>query len=172
MDNLRMILEDYLYFAIIFAMFIIILFIIILVFNKKKTSKDIYLYGLLMDLNNFQIFSLTLILINFLIMIYTLIMKINITIAFCIISFLLILVSFIIIKKYKYALINSGVNIINIALIYFANLVNTLRIENTDKIYLILQIVVNIFGTLFYIFSTCKFINNIRGKGIINEKVS
>lgn len=170
MNNLREILQSYLFFGVIFAIFLVILVILILFLNKKGSSKSVYLYGLLMDFNNKQIFALTLILMNFLLMIYTLVMKINLTIAYGIISMLLILISFLIIKRYKYMLINGGVNLINIALIYFANLVNVLRVDNSSNLYLILQILVNIFGLLFYLFSTFKFINNIRGKELENEK--
>lgn len=170
MNNIIEYLKSYLYFGVIFAIFLVILVIIILIWNKKGSSKSIYLYGLFMDYKNNQVLALTLILMNFLLMIYTLIMKINLTVAYSIISILLVLISFLVLKRYKYLLINSGINFINIGLIYFANLVNTLRIDNPGALYLTLQILVNVFGLFFYMFSTFKFILNIRGKELKHEK--
>ncbi|MBE6148985.1 MAG: hypothetical protein E7167_05850 [Firmicutes bacterium] len=165
MNSLKEILSNYLYFAIIFAIFLVTLVITLFVLSKKGSKKSVYLSGLFMNYSNAQTFALTLILLNFLLLVYTLIFKLELTMAFGLVSLLMIIISFSVLKNAKNLLINFGINIVNIALIYLANLTNTLRIEHGDFSYLILQIVLNIFAILFYIFTTCKFIKNIRGKG-------
>ncbi|MBE6155806.1 MAG: hypothetical protein E7164_03510 [Firmicutes bacterium] len=165
MNNLKEILSDYLYFAIIFALFLVALVITLLVLNKKGSKKSIYLSGLFMNYSNVQILSLTFIIINFLLLVYTLIFKVDLTRSLVLVCLLLIMLSFILLKKAKIMLINSVINGVNIGVIYLANLVNLLRLESNDFTYLILQIVMNIFAILFYLFTTCKFIKNIRGKG-------
>ena len=118
-----------------------------------------------MNYTDKQIFSLALILLNFLLITYTLIFKVNLSMALILVCLLMIITSFAILKNAKELLINTAVNGVNISLIYLANLVNTLRIEHGDFTYLILQIIMNVFAILFYIFTTFKFIKNIRGKG-------
>ena len=165
MSSLKHVLSDYLYFAIIFAVFLVTLVITLLVLNKKGSKKSIYLSGLFMNYTNMQTLALTLILINFLLLGYTLIFKVELTRALILICLFIIMLSFGVLKNAKALLINSVINSVNIALIYLANLVNVLRIEHGQITYLILQIVMNVFAILFYIFTTCKFIKNIRGKG-------
>lgn len=165
MNNLKEILNNYLYFAIIFAVFLVALVITLLILNKKGSKKSIYLSGLFMNYSNMQTWALTLILINFLLLIYTLIFKLELTMAFALVCLSLIIISFALLKNAKNLLINFCINGVNIAIIYLANLVNTLRIENNNVSYLVLQIVLNVFAILFYTFTTCKFIKNIRGKG-------
>ena len=164
MSSLKEILHNYLYLGIIFAIFLIFLVIFVLLTSKKKGKKNIYLTGLLIDMDNKQIFALALILINFLLLIYTLIFKINLTTSLILVSIFIILLAFIINNKAKYMLINGTINLVNISIIYLANLVNTLRVDNTGFTYLLLQIVLNIFGILFYIFTTFKFIKNLKGE--------
>lgn len=170
MTNLKEILQNYLFFGVIFAIFLVALVIFLLVFNNKEKKRSIFLYGLLMNMKNTEIFSLCLILINFLLLVYTLIMKIELTLSYAIISMVTIITAFAIIKKGKHLFINSIINMVNIALVYLANLVNTLRLDNPGTTYLILQIAMNVFGMFFYIFATLKFIKNIRNKGDINEE--
>lgn len=165
MSNLKEILSNYLYFAIIFAVFLVALVITLLILNKKGSMKSVYLSGLFMNYTNSQILALTLIIMNFLLLVYTLIFKIDITMAFGLVCLLLIITSFAVLKNAKELLISTGINGVNIALVYLANLVNAIRIENGGALYLILQIVMNVFGILFYIFTTIKFIKGIRGKG-------
>lgn len=165
MNNLKEILNNYLYFAIIFAIFLVILVIVLLVMSKKGTKKSIYLSGLFMNYSNVQVFALSLILINFLLLVYTLIFKLELTKGYILISLFMIMLAFGILKNAKNLLINGLINGVNLGLLYLANLVNVLRIEQGNSMYLVLQIAMNIFGILFYIFTTCKFIKNIRGKG-------
>jgi len=165
MNNLKEILNDYLYFAIIFAIFLVILVTMLLVMSKKGSKKSIYLSGLFMNYKNNEVFALSLILINFLLLVYTLIFKITLTTGYILISLFIIMLAYLILKNAKYLLINGVINGVNVALLYLANLVNTLRIENGNGVYLALQIAMNVFGILFYIFTTFKFIRNIRGKG-------
>lgn len=165
MNNLKEILNNYLYFAIIFALFLVALVITLLVMSKKGTKKSIYLSGLFMNYSNVQTFSLSLILINFLLLIYTLIFKLELTKGYILISLFIILLAFGILKNAKHLLINGIINGVNLGLLYLANLVNVLRVEQGGGVYLALQIAMNIFGILFYIFTTFKFVKNIRGKG-------
>ncbi|MBQ6840939.1 MAG: hypothetical protein IJO63_02335 [Bacilli bacterium] len=165
MNSLKDILSNYLYFAIVFAVFLVALVITLLIMSKKGSKKSIYLSGLFMNYTNKQTMALTLIILNFLLLGYTLILKIDLTMAFILVSLFMIILAFAILKNAKYLLINSFINGVNIALIYLANLVNVLRIEHGDFSYLILQIAMNVFAILFYIFTTFKFIKNIRGKG-------
>ena len=164
MSSLKEILNNYLYFGLIFGIFLIFLTIVLLVISKNKNKKNIYLTGLLIDMDNKQIMALSLILLNYLLLIYTLIFKVTLTISFALVSLFIILLSFIINMKAKHMLINGTINIVNISLIYLANLINTVRLDNLGFTYLILQIVMNIFGILFYTFTTIKFIKNLKGE--------
>ena len=164
MSDLKEILHNYLYFGVVFAIFLIALVVFVLLTNRKQSKKNIYLTGFLIDMNNKQIFAISLILINFLLLCYTLIFKINLTSSLILISTFIILLSFIINHKAKYMFINGIINCVNISLIYLANLVNSLKISNNGYLYLVLQIVMNIFGLLFYLFTTIKFIKNIKGE--------
>ena len=165
MNNLKEVLSNYLYFAIVFAVFLVILVITLLIMNKKGSKRSIYLSGLFMNYTDKQIFSLALILLNFLLITYTLVFKVDLSMALILVCLLMIITSFAILKNAKELLINTTINGVNISLIYLANLVNTLRIEHGDFTYLVLQIIMNVFAILFYILTTFKFIKNIRGKG-------
>ena len=170
MNNLREVLSSYLYFLVVFAVFLVFLVFFILFTGKKRKMKSFYLFGLLLDFNNKQVLALTFIIINYLLLVYTLLFKVPLSLAFGLISSLLILLSFGILKKAKYLLINGGINVINIGLIYLANLVNTLRTDNASTLYYILQILINAFGVLFYTFTSLKFFRNIQSKEFINEE--
>ena len=169
MNELREVLNSYLYFGVVFAVFLVALAFITVFVSGKKKRKSFYLFGLLLDFNNKQIFALSLIIINFLLLVYTLIFKIKLSISFSLISLLLILISFAVLKKAGYLLINGTINVVNLGYIYLANLVNSLRLENTTGSY-ILEIMINVLGLLFYLFTSLKFFRNIQGKEYQNEK--
>lgn len=172
MNNIREILQDYLLFVVLFAIFLVVFVMFLLLFNNSKNKKAIYFYGLLIDLKNTQIFALSCLLINSLFLIYTLVMKIALTKGIIIVSMILVLLAFILCKSIKYVIINGLINVVNLALIYFANLVNSLRLDNDTTTFYVLQIMTNIFGILFYIFTCLKFARNIHRKGELNEKNS
>ena len=169
MSNIREIVNNYLYFGIVFAIVLVGIVVAALIISKNEV-KSIYLKGLLMELTNVQVLALSLIILNFMLSVYALVMKFELTTAFCIVSIALILLAFTLLKKPKEIAINTLISMVNVGIIYVANLVNELRINNDSTSYLILQILVNFFGIMFYIFATCKYINNIRGKGEINGK--
>ena len=137
MNELREVLNSYLYFGVVFAVFLVALAFITVFVSGKKKRKSFYLFGLLLDFNNKQIFALSLIIINFLLLVYTLIFKIKLSISFSLISLLLILISFAVLKKAGYLLINGTINVVNLGYIYLANLVNSLRLENTTGSYIL-----------------------------------
>lgn len=165
MTDLKEILSNYLYLIIIFAIFLVALLGIIVFFNQFSNKRRIHLYGLLMDLNNMQILALSLIIINFLLLAYVLVTKLSLSVAVAIVSFILIFLAFLLNKNYKYLVINSLMNLVSIGLVYLANLVNELRLASSSEMYFILQVLVNVFGLLFYLISAIKYIKNIRTKG-------
>jgi hypothetical protein len=169
MNNLKEVLSDYLYFGILFIIVLLIIGVFILLTNKKGKKKNIYLTGLLLKLDNKAILSLTFIIINFLLLAYTLLLKINLTLSFALISSLLIVLAFFLVKDAKNVLFNGAINGVNISLIYLANLINNLRLDNPDTLYLTLQIVMNFFGLIFFMFTSVKFVKNLRVKGDKNE---
>lgn len=169
MNDLKEVLNSYLYFGVIFAIFLVILAFFILFVSGKKKRKSYYLFGLLLDFDNKQIFALSLIVINFLLLVYTLLFKIKLSISFILVSLFLILLAYAVLKNAKYMLINGIINLVNLGYIYLANLVNTLRIEKTAGSY-VLQILINILGVFFYLFTSLKFFRNIQGKEYRNEK--
>ncbi|MBR4230579.1 MAG: hypothetical protein IKR74_00245 [Bacilli bacterium] len=171
MNELREVLNSYLYFGVVFAVFLVFLAYVLLFVSGKKKRKSYYLFGLLLDFSNGQVLALSLIIINFLLLVYTLLFKIKLSISFALVSLLLILIAFAVIKSAKYLLINGTINLVNLGYIYLANLVNTLRLENTAGSY-ILQIMINVLGVLFYLFTSLKFFRNIQGKEYQNEKNS
>lgn len=170
MTNLKEILNNYLLLIVVFAVILVVIAAVILLFNKFSFKKKIYLYGLLMDLKNNEIFALTLIIVNFLLLCYVLIMKLPLSPAIAILSFLLVFIAFVLVKSFINILVNSVINGVSIGLIYLANLVNQLRLASNSKAYLVLQIGVNVFGLLFYIFTMIKFVRNIRYTGGKSEK--
>lgn len=169
MKELKEVLNSYLYFGVVFAIFLVFLAYVILFVMGKQKRKSFYLFGLLLDFSNQQIFALSFIIINFLLLSYTLLFKIDLSVSFALVSTFLILMSYAIIKQWKYVLINGIINLVNVGYIYLANLINTLRLEKTTGSY-ILQILINILGILFYLFTSLKFFRNIQRKEYQNEK--
>ena len=172
MSEIIDIINKYIYFIFVFFIFLLLIISMFLFANRKGKKRRIYLFGLFMNYNNKQIFALSLMLLNFLLLSYTLILKIPLSKDLICISSLMILISFIILKRYNYVLINGLINIVNISLIYIAHLVNELRLSESTVAYFSLQILMNVFSLFFYIFTTIKFIKNIRGKELNNEQDS
>lgn len=170
MSELKEVLSSYLYFGVIFAIFLVILAYLILFVSSKKKRKSYYLFGLLIGFDNKQILALTLIIINYLLLVYTLLFKVKLSLSFGLVSLFLILLSFVFLKKYLFVLVNGGINLVNIGLIYLANQINTLRLDNPDQLYYLLQIAINVFGILFYTFTSLKFFRNIQEKEYHSEK--
>lgn len=162
-------IQKYLFFVIVFALFLVLIFALGLFLKNNKKSNYAF-YGTLMDLKNNEIFALALIIMNYLLLTYFLIFKIKFNISFAIISSLLIIISYLLVLKPSKLCINLVINLVNIAIIYLANLVDTLRIDNTNNIYFFLQIAVNLFGLFFYMFTSLKFVKDIRK--VKNEKES
>lgn len=159
---MKELLQKYLFLLVIFALFIVFIFALTLVIKNKKGS-NYYLYGLLMNMKTNEIYTLSLITMNFVFLSYVLIFKIKLNLPIALISTLIIMVAFSLIVKPKKLIINLLINFINIALIFLANLINTLKLDNiNNNIYLFLQIVINLFGLFFYIFTHLKFIKDIR----------
>lgn len=166
MSSIREILQDYLLFVILFAIFLVVFVVFLLIVTRAKNKRKIYFYGFLLDLNNKQILAMSLIIINALFLIYTLVMKINLGVPIIIISMLMILTSYLIIGQYKYFLINGVINVVNIALIFLAGLINSLRLDSDSTLYYVLQVAMNVFGIFFYLFTALKFLKNIHKKEI------
>lgn len=159
---MKELLQKYLFLLVIFALFIVFIFALTLVIKNKKGS-NYYLYGLLMNMKTNEIYTLCLIAMNFVFLSYVLIFKIKLNLPIALISTLIIMIAFSLIVKPKKLIINLLINFINIALIFLANLINTLKLDNiNNNIYLFLQIVINLFGLFFYIFTHLKFIKDIR----------
>lgn len=159
---MKELLQKYLFLLVIFALFIVFIFTLTLIIKNKKGS-NYYLYGLLMNMKTNEIYTLSLITMNFVFLSYVLIFKIKLNLPIALISTLIIMVAFSLIVKPKKLIINLLINFINIALIFLANLINTLKLDNiNNNIYLFLQIVINLFGLFFYIFTHLKFIKDIR----------
>ena len=159
---MKELLQKYLFLLVIFALFIVFIFALTLVIKNKKGT-NYYLYGLLMNMKTNEIYTLSLIAMNFVFLSYVLIFKIKLNLPIALISTLIIIIAFSLIVKPKKLIINLLINFINIALIFLANLINTLKLDNiNNNIYLFLQIVINLFGLFFYIFTHLKFIKDIR----------
>lgn len=155
-------LKKYLYFIVIFAVFLVFI-IALTLFIKHKNKTNYYLYGLLMNMKNNEIFALSLIALNFIFLSYILIFKIELNLAIILVSLILIITSFALVLKPKSLIIDLLINFVNLAVIYLANLINTLKLnQESAKIYLFLQIIINVFGLFFYIFTHLKFLKDIR----------
>ena len=155
-------LKKYLYFIVIFAVFLVFI-IALTLFIKHKNKTNYYLYGLLMNMKNNEIFALSLIALNFIFLSYILIFKIELNLAIILVSLILIITSFALVLKPKSIIIDLLINFVNLAVIYLANLINTLKLnQESTKIYLFLQIIINVFGLFFYIFTHLKFLKDIR----------
>ena len=155
-------LKKYLYFIVIYAVFLVFIFSLTL-FIKRKNKTNYHLYGLLMNMKNNEIFALSLIALNFIFLSYILIFKIELNLAIILVSLILIITSFALVLKPKSLIIDLLINFVNLAVIYLANLINTLKLnQESTKIYLFLQIIINVFGLFFYIFTHLKFLKDIR----------
>lgn len=155
-------LKKYLYFIVIFAVFLVFI-IALTLFIKRKNKTNYHLYGLLMNMKNNEIFALSLIALNFIFLSYILIFKIELNLAIILVSLILIITSFALVLKPKSLIIDLLINFVNLAVIYLANLINTLKLnQESTKIYLFLQIIINVFGLFFYIFTHLKFLKDIR----------
>ena len=170
MNSIKDLLNNYSYFLIIFFIFLIMLTIITFITNQTKSKSNTFLIGLFLDYTKRQTYALSLIIINFLLLSYTIIFKINLSLNLGLISTSVIIIAYLINRNYKYLLINTLINIINIFIIYLPNLVNLLRINDNNPGYFVLQIFTNIFGILFLSFTSLKFIKDNQIKGEINEK--
>lgn len=161
-------IQKYLFLVIVFSLFLVLIFA--LYFIIKKQGKNNYnLYGMFLNLKNNEIFALSLIIINYLFLTYFLIFKLDFSIAFAVVSEILILLSFILVLKWKALFINLLINGVNVSTIYLANLINEIKLANTDNyIYFFLQVAINLFGLFFYMFTHLKFIKDIRK--VKNEK--
>ena len=154
-------LKKYLYFIVIFAVFLVFI-IALTLFIKRKNKTNYHLYGLLMNMKNNEIFALSLIALNFIFLSYILIFKIELNVAIILVSLILIITSFALVLKPKSLIIDLLINFVNLAVIYLANLINTLKLnQESTKIYLFLQIIINVFGLFFYIFTHLKFLKDI-----------
>ena len=155
-------LKKYLYFIVIFAVFLVFI-IALTLFIKRKNKTNYHLYGLLMNMKNNEIFALSLIALNFIFLSYILVFKIELNLAIILVSLILIITSFALVLKPKSLIIDLLINFVNLAVIYLANLINTLKLnQESTKIYLFLQIIINVFGLFFYIFTHLKFLKDIR----------
>lgn len=171
MKSIKMILNNYLYFIILFGLFLILLFSILLVLTKGKKKVNIYLKGLLMNLSDYQILALALCIIDTLLFIYALVFKIKLSLALGIVLFLLILIAFIPLKNIKFLLRNVCLNSIGIGILYLANLINNLRLQDNLTSFYLMQIGINILGIFFSLFSFLKYLKNIREIEDLNEKI-
>ena len=124
---MKELLQKYLFLLVIFALFIVFIFALTLIIKNKKGS-NYYLYGLLMNMKTNEIYTLSLITMNFVFLSYVLIFKIKLNLPIALISTLIIMVAFSLIVKPKKLIINLLINFINIALIFLANLINTLKL--------------------------------------------
>ena len=87
----------------------------------------------------------------------------HLNLAIILVSLILIITSFALVLKPKSLIIDLLINFVNLAVIYLANLINTLKLnQESTKIYLFLQIIINVFGLFFYIFTHLKFLKDIR----------
>ena len=121
-------LKKYLYFIVIFAVFLVFI-IALTLFIKRKNKTNYHLYGLLMNMKNNEIFALSLIALNFIFLSYILIFKIELNLAIILVSLILIITSFALVLKPKSLIIDLLINFVNLAVIYLANLINTLKLN-------------------------------------------
>ena len=68
--------QKYLFFVIVFALFLVLIFALGLFLRNNKKSNYAF-YGTLMDLKNNEIFALALIIMNYLLLTYFLYLKLN-----------------------------------------------------------------------------------------------
>ncbi len=170
MKSIKLVLDNYGYFIIFFGIVLAILLGILVFLTKGKKKVNVYIKGLFMNLSDKQILALTLCIIDTLLLIYTLVFKIKLSLSLGIVLFLLILIPFILLKNIKFLLSNVLLNSIGIGILYLANLINNLRIQDNLTVYYLMQIGINILGIFFYLFSFIKYLKNIREIEDLNEK--
>ena len=170
MENLRAILSNYLIFVIVFALCLVVIFAFAVYFGSKSTKKSIYLYGMFMDYKTSHIWALTLFIMQYLLLGYSLATKAELSLALIIICAVCTIVASILTKNVINILMNIVLESINLAVIYFGSLVNTLRLQVGNNKYLFLQIAIMFAGLLFYTFTTFIYIKNIRKKEKIDVK--
>ena len=66
MENLKNIISDYLIFVIVFAVFLVVIYLLAFMFSKPGSKKSIYLYGLVLDYKTNELWALTLYVLNYL----------------------------------------------------------------------------------------------------------
>ena len=170
MEKLQAILSDYLIFVIVFALFLVLIFIFALYYGKKSAKKSVYLYGLFLDFKKSHIMSLTLFMMQYLLLCYFLATKKEVTLALCIICISFTLVASILNKNILNVIVNLVMEVVNILVVYFGSLVNTLRIQTDNKMYLILQITIIFTGLVFYTFTMTKYFVDIRKRDLKHVK--
>ena len=162
--------QSYIFFMS-FALFAFVFIAILILLSRKKNNKlSRNLYGYFNKLNTKSIYALSLLFVNFFLLSFLLIMKINLNYFYIGISILLIVIAFILNNNAFSLIINTFINLINIAIVYLGSLVNVLRIDNNAPVFYILQIFMNVLGLLFFIFTTMKFMKNLNRKDKIDEK--
>ena len=170
MENLKAILSDYLIFVIVFALCLVGIICLALIYGSKSPKKSIYLYGMFIDYKNSHIWSLTLFIMQYLLLCYSLATKKELTLSLGIICMILIIIASILNKRILNIFINILIETVNLAIVYFGSLVDTLRNQAGETKYLFLQIAIMFAGLLFYTFTTFKFIKDIRRKDELNAK--
>ena len=170
MENLKTILSNYLIFVIVFALCLVVIFSFTLYYGSKSSKKSIYLYGMFMDYKTPQVWALTLYIMQFLLLSFFLVTKKELSIGLIIICMIFTIVGSILSKNILNIIIHTVLEAVNLAIIYFGSLVNTLRLQVGNNKYLFLQISIMFAGLLFYIFTSFIYIKNIRKKDKIDAK--
>lgn len=170
MENLKTILSNYLIFVIVFALCLVVIFSFTLYYGSKSSKKSIYLYGMFMDYKTPQVWALTLYIMQFLLLSFFLVTKKELSIGLIIICMLFTIIASILSKSFINVIINTLLEGVNLAIIYFGSLVNTLRLQVGNNKYLFLQIAIMFAGLLFYVFTSFIYIKNIRKKDKIDAK--
>jgi hypothetical protein len=170
MENLKTILSNYLIFVIVFALCLVVIFAFTLYYGSKSAKKSIYLYGMFMDYKTPQIWALTMFIMQFLLLGFFLITKKELSIGLIVICMLFTIIGSILSKSIINVIMNTILEAVNLAIIYFGSLVNTLRVQVGNNKYLFLQIAIMFAGLLFYVFTTFIYVKNIRKRDKINAK--
>ena len=170
MENLRAILSNYLIFVIVFALCIVVIFGFTIYYGSQSTKKSVYLYGLFLDYSTMQTWSLTLFIIQYLLLCYSLATKAELGTALIVVCITLTIIGSVLTKNILNIIINILIEGVNLAIIYFGSLVNSLRLQAENEKYLFLQIAIMFAGLLFYTFTTFIYIKNIRKKDKVNAK--
>ena len=139
MESLKLILSKYLIFVIVFALCLVVIFAFTLYFGSKSTKKSIYLYGMFMEYKTSQIWSLTLFIMQFLLLGYSLATKSDLTKELIVVCMASTIIASVLSKNIMNIIINTALECVNLAIIYFGSLVNDLRLQTSNN-YLFLQI--------------------------------